>query len=244
MRDAVLLAGAHGAVEDARDGEAAEVVGVVEIGDEDLDGAFGIALGDGDGLDDLLEEGLKIGAGNGGIGGRGAQLAVGVEHGKVEHGLVGVEVDEEVVDLVQNLLRAGVGTVDLVDDDHRGEPGFEGLREHVAGLRQRAFGGVDEKDDAVDHLEGALDFSAEVGVAGGVDDIDLVVVIVESGVLGKNGDAALSFEVVRVHDAVGDGFVGAEGAGLAEHGVDEGGLAMVDVGDDGDVEDGLNGNCG
>ena len=29
--------------------------------------------------------------------------------------------------------------------------------------------------------------------------------------------------------------VGAEGAGLAEHGVDQGGLAVVDVGDDGDV---------
>ena len=34
--DVVLLAGAHGAVEDAADGEAAEVVGVVEVGDEDL----------------------------------------------------------------------------------------------------------------------------------------------------------------------------------------------------------------
>ena len=42
-------------------------------------------------------------------------------------------------------------------------------------------------------------------------------------------------ELVRVHDALGDGLVGAEGAGLAEHGVDEGGLAVVDVGDDGDV---------
>jgi hypothetical protein len=38
---------------------------------------------------------------------------------------------------------------------------------------------------------------------------------------------------------LGDGFVGTEGAGLAEHGVDEGGLAVVDVGDDGDVADGF-----
>ena len=61
-------------------------------------------------------------------------------------------------------------------------------------------------------------------------------------VLGEDGDAALSFEVVGVHDALGDGFIGAEGAGLAQHGVDEGGLAVVDVGDDGDVADGL--RCG
>jgi len=39
-------------------------------------------------------------------------------------------------------------------------------------LRERAFAGVDEKDDAVDHAEGAFDFAAEVGVAGRVDDID------------------------------------------------------------------------
>ena len=31
--------------------------------------------------------------------------------------------------------------------------------------------------------------------------------------------------------------VGAEDAGLPEHGVDQGGLAVVDVGDDGDVPD-------
>ena len=36
---------------------------------------------------------------------------------------------------------------------------------------------------------------------------------------------------------LGDVLVGAERAGLAEHGVDERGLAMVDVGDDGDVAD-------
>ena len=79
-------AGAHGAVEDAADGEAAEVVGVVEVGDEDLQRAFGIALGDGDGLDDLLEERLQVGAGAGEVEGCGADLAVGVEDGEVEHG--------------------------------------------------------------------------------------------------------------------------------------------------------------
>ena len=36
-------------------------------------------------------------------------------------------------------------------------------------------------------------------------------------------------------DAVVDVLVRAERAGLPQHGVDEGGLAVVDVGDDGDV---------
>ncbi len=119
--------------------------------------------------------------------------------------------------------------------------GFEGLGEDVAGLGQGAFGGVDEEDYAVDHFEGALDFTAEVGVAGGVDDVDLGVFVVDGGVFGQDGDAALFFEIVGVHDALGYGFVGTEGAGLAEHGVDEGGFAVVDVGNDGDVANGFGG---
>ena len=141
-------------------------------------------------------------------------------------------------------MRARVGPVDLVDHDHRRQPSFERLRQHVARLRQRAFRSVDQQHDAVDHLQRALHFAAEVGVARRVDDVDLVVVVVEGGVLGKNRNAALFLQVVRVHDALGDGLVGAEGAALAQHGVDQRGLAMVDVGDDGDVEDGLNGDCG
>ena len=182
--------------------------------------------------------------GIGEIRGRDAELADGVEDGEIELILVGVEVDEQVEDLVEHFLRARVGAVDLVDDDDRRELGFERLRQHEARLRQRAFGGVHQQHDAVDHLQGALDFAAEVGVAGGVDDVDLDVVVVERGVLGEDGDAALALEVVRVHDALGDGLVGAEDAALAEHGVDQRGLAVVDVGDDGDVEDGLNGDCG
>ena len=141
----------------------------------------------------------------------------------------------------EHLLRARVGAVDLVDDDDGRELGLERLGEDEARLRQRAFGGVDQQQDAVDHLERALDLAAEVGVAGRVDDVDLVAVVVERGVLGEDGDAALALQVVGVHDALGDRLVGAEGAGLAQHGVDQRGLAVVDVGDDGDVEDGLQG---
>ena len=44
-------------------------------------------------------------------------------------------------------------------------------------------------------------------------------------------------DVVRVHDPLGDLLVRGEGAGLAQQLVDQRGLAMVDVGDDGDVAD-------
>jgi hypothetical protein len=54
--------------------------------------------------------------------------------------------------------------------------GAQAERQRLAGdelgLRHRAFGAVDQQDHAVDHREDALDLAAEVGVAGGVDDVD------------------------------------------------------------------------
>ena len=67
---------------------------------------------------------------------------------------------------------AGVGAVGLVDQQDDGKLRLERLAQHEAGLRQRALARVDEQDDAVDHRQAALDLAAEVGVAGGVDDVD------------------------------------------------------------------------
>ena len=64
----------------------------------------------------------------------------------------------------------------------------------------------------------------------------------DGGVLGQDGDAALPFELVAIHCPLSNALVGVEHAALAEHGVDEGGFAMVDVSDDGDVAAKLIGN--
>ena len=116
-------------------------------------------------------------------------------------------------------------------------PMAERLGEHEPGLGQRAFRGVDEQDDAVHQAQRALHLAAEVRVARGVDDVDLVRPRSDGRVLGEDGDALLALEIVGVHHALGDGFVRAERAGLPEHVVDERGLAVVDVSDDGDVTD-------
>ena len=165
----------------------------------------------------------------------GADLGVGVEDREIELLFLGVEIDEQIVDFVQHFLRTRVGAVDLVDHHDRRQLGFERLAQNVAGLRQRAFAGVDQQHDAVDHLERAFDFAAEIAVAGRVDDVDLDVVIEDGGVLGQNRDAALALQIVGVHDALDEVLVGAKSAALPEHGVNQRGLAVVDVGDDGDI---------
>ena len=55
------------------------------------------------------------------------------------------------------------------------------------------------------------------------------------GVLRENRDAALALELVAVHGALGHALVGAERAALVQHRIDERGLAVIDVGDDGDI---------
>ena len=72
-------------------------------------------------------------------------------------------------------------------------------------------------------------------MAGGIDDVDLHVLVVHGGILRQNGDAALLLDGVIVHHAVGNLLVFAENAALLEHFVDERGLAVVNVRDDGDI---------
>ena len=127
------------------------------------------------------------------------------------------------------------GPVDLVDDDDRRQAPLERLAQHEPGLRQRPFRRVDQQQHAVDHRQRPLDLAAEVGVAGRVDDVDQRVAIVDGGVLGEDGDAALALEVGVVHRPLGDALVGPENAALMHEGIDERGLAVVDVRDDGDI---------
>ena len=114
------------------------------------------------------------------------------------------EVDEQLVDLVDDLGDPRVRPVDLVDDEDHRQPALERLAQHEARLRERALGRVDEQQDAVDHRQPALHFAAEVGVAGGVDDVELDAVVTDRGVLGQDRDALLTLEVHRVHHAVVD----------------------------------------
>ena len=152
-----------------------------------------------------------------------------------------VEVEEQLVGLVDDLGDARVRAVDLVDDQDDRLVLLQRLAEHEPGLRQRALGGVDQQGDAVDHRQPALDLTAEVGVARGVDDVDEQVLAADRGVLREDRDALLALQVHRVHDPVLDRAlvdrVGVVGTALQQHRVDERGLAVVDVGDDRDVAD-------
>jgi hypothetical protein len=75
-------------------------------------------------------------------------------------------------------------------------------------------------------------------VAGRVDDVELEEPALGAGVryagdLGQNGDSAFFLQLVAIHQALADPVARAERVSLVEHGVDERGLAVVNVRDNG-----------
>jgi hypothetical protein len=151
--------------------------------------------------------------------------------------VIGTEVHEEFVDLVGHLGDSGVGTVDLVDHDYHRKAGLQCLAENEPRLGHRALGGVDQQKDAIHHGQTSLDLSSEVGVTGGIDDVQLDVAVPHGRVLGQDRDPLFAFEIHRVHHPLVDVLSLPEGSGLPEHRVDEGRLAVVHMGHDRDVAD-------
>ena len=68
-----------------------------------------------------------------------------------------------------------------------------------------------------------------------VHDVDLNAAIGDCGVLRDDGNAALALQVEAVQDPLSHVLVGAEHVALLQHPVDESRLAVVNVGDDGDI---------
>ena len=158
-----------------------------------------------------------------------------VQDREVELVVGGIECGEQVEHFVHDFGDARVGSVDLVDRDDRAKAELERLADHELGLRHRAFRGVDKHDHTIDHRQDALDFAAEVGMARGVDDVDLDIFPMHRSALGENGDAALFFDVVRIHRALNLALVVAVSAGLLQQFVHQRRLAVVNVGDDSNV---------
>ena len=216
----------------AANGDTAHELIVIDGADQHLQGAVLVALGGIDILDDGVEQGLQIGAGH--MGGIAADTLTGRAEngGRIELLLGGVQVQQQLQNLVADLVNALVGTVDLVDHNDDLVAQLQCLLQHEAGLGHGAFGGVHQQQNAVHHLEDTLHLAGEIGVARGVDNVDFHAVVVDGGILGQDRDAALPLQIAGVHHPVHDGLVLAVDTALLEHLIHQRRLAVVDVGDD------------
>jgi len=167
------------------DGNTTDEVGVVEIGHEKGEG--GVEVGRGrrnNRKNSVKKRGHSLGFDFRGdfpfpLQGRVALLGGSVDGGKVELGVGGVEFQKEIEDLIEDFFRIGVFPIDLIENNDGLGANGEGFSENEFSLGLGTFGSVDDEEYPVDHAEDTFDFSTEVGVAGGVDDVDADVFVFE-----------------------------------------------------------------
>jgi hypothetical protein len=215
--------------------DTAEEVVAIEQGNEELEGSIDIGLWRGNVTDDGFEHRGQRAFTQAGVLVAIAIAARGIEHREIALFVGRFQRNEQIEHFVEHFLNAFIRAINLVDHHDRTQAQRQRLAGNELGLRHRAFRAVDQQNHTVDHAEDAFHFAAEIGVSGGVDDVDPGAFPFDRGALGQNGDAAFFFEVVRIHRALFDPLIVAESAGLAEQLVNQRGLAMVDVGDDRDI---------
>ena len=151
---------------------------------------------------------------------------------------------QQVHDLVLHLFGVGRGQVHFVEDGDDLQVMLQGQVQVADGLRLDALGGVHDEQRPFARGDGAAHLVAEVHVAGGVDQVQQVLLPVEGIVhldgLALDGDAAFTLQVhvvqgLILHIAVGDG------AGHLQQPVRQGALAMIDMGDDAEITDVVHG---
>jgi hypothetical protein len=144
--------------------------------------------------------------------------------------------------LLDRLLRArdvGGGKIDLVDDRNHFQAAVDGQEGIGQRLRLNALAGVDDQQRALAGGQRTRDLVAEVDVARRIDQVQLVGDAVAGFVHHANGvrfdgDAALPFQIHCVQH-LGLHLPCGKGAGHFQQTVGESRLAVVDMGDDGEI---------
>ena len=222
--DQNLVALFHAAVAHANQGHNAQVVVEPGVDDQRLQRIFDIAGRRRNGVYQALKHLVHAQAGLGAAG----------------HGISGVDAND-FFDLFFNTIRIGLWQVDLVQNRHH----FQALLDRgVAvgyGLGFYALPRIDHQQGTFTGRQGATDFVGEVNVARGVNEVQLVGFavfgrVIQGDAVGLDGDPALTLEVHGVQ-YLGFHFAGSQATAHLDKTIGQRRLAMVNVGDDGEIAD-------
>ena len=154
------------------------------------------------------------------------------------------------LNLLHHAQEIGAGAVHLVDERQPWHTVFVGLPPDGFGLRLDPAHRAEHRAGAIQHPQRALDLDGEIHVAGGVDDVDAMLVelaghaIPEAGGRGGgDGDAAL---LLLHHPVHGGGAIVhlaqlVRDARVEQDALGHGGLAGIDVGHDAEIAIALDG---
>ena len=148
---------------------------------------------------------------------------------------------DHVFDLLPHPLGLGGGQIDLVQDRHDLVIVVERLVDIGQRLRLDPLAGVDHQQRAFAGGQAAVDLIGEIDMARRVDQVELVELavlgaIVEAHGLRLDGDAALALDIHRVEDLLLH-LPRGEPAAQLDQPVCQRRLAVIDMGDDGEVAD-------
>ena len=156
-------------------------------------------------------------------------------------GCVHARQTDHVLHLVGHAVRLGAGQVDLVQDGHQ----LQIVLQRKVGVGQRlrfhALAGVHHQHSALAGGQTSAHFVVEVHMARRVDEVELVILpvlcrIVQGNGARLDGDAALALQL-HVIQKLGLHLALVHGLGTFQDAVGQGGLAVVDMGDDAEIAD-------
>ena len=140
----------------------------------------------------------------------------GIHHREIQLFVSSTQFVEQVEGLVDHFVRVGAWLVNFVDHHDRLETQGQSFFGHETRLGHGAFLRINEQHHTVHHGQCALYFTAKVGVAWGVNDVDVRAFPADGTVFGQDGNAALTLNGVVVHDGVDHFFVFGKSARLTK----------------------------
>ena len=207
----------------------ADIIIVVDRGNEQLKRSVFVALGRGDIIKYRIEKRLQVFARLIGREGSRARSARAPEHRSVELFIGSIQLEQKLQYLIAYLVETSIGAVYLVYHNDDGMTEFKRTLKHKARLRHGSLCRVNEKNNAVYHFQYAFNLAAEIRVSGCVDYVYLHAVIVNGCVLCEYCDAAFALQSVGVHNALLCRLIFSVNAALTEHFIYERCLAVVDM---------------
>jgi len=222
--DQDLVAFLDAAVAHAHQRDHAQVVVEPGVDDQRLQRRLDIAFRRGDGLYQALENLVD------------AHAALGT----AGHGVGGVDADD-LLDLVLDAIRIGLGQVHLVQYRHDLKALLDGGVAVGNGLGLDALAGIHHQQRTFTSRQRTRNFVGEVDMAGGIDEVQLVDLavlrlVIERDAVGLDGDTALTLQVHGI-EHLGFHLACRQATAHLDETVGQRRLAMVDVGDDGEIAD-------
>ena len=147
-------------------------------------------------------------------------LGTGINHGKVQLLVRCIEGKKEIEDLVQYGFRIRVFPVNLVDHDNGLGPGLKSFTQDKTRLCLRTFHRIHDQHDPINHVHDPFDLSPKIRMARSVDNIDVDIPVSKGSILCLDGNAFFPFQVHIVHHALFDDLVGPEQSRLSEQAID------------------------